>query len=44
MEGAELNEAQTIARSRHERVARLVASDGNRVDGAAAVVQSNSAT
>ena len=39
IEGAELNEAQTIARSRHERVARLVASDGNRVDGAAAVVQ-----
>ncbi len=40
IEGAELNEAQTIARNRHERVARLVASDGNRVDGAAAVVQS----
>ena len=39
IEGADLNEAQTIARRRHERVARLIASDGNRVEGAAAVVQ-----
>lgn len=39
VEGAELNEAQTIARGRQERVARLIASDGNRVEGAAAVVQ-----
>ena len=40
IEGAELNEGQTIARARHERVARLIASDGDRVEDAAAVVQS----
>lgn len=38
IEAAELNEAQGIARRRGERIAQLVARDGNRVEGAAAVV------
>ncbi|MBN9308800.1 MAG: DUF4815 domain-containing protein [Devosia sp.] len=38
VQAAELNEAQTIARQRHNRVASLVAKDGDRIEGAAAVV------
>jgi len=39
LQGAELNELQTIARKRHDRLGRLVAADGNRVEGASAIVQ-----
>jgi hypothetical protein len=38
IQAAELNEAQNIARQRHNRVAGLVAKDGDRIEGAAAVV------
>jgi len=38
IQGAELNEAQTIARGRHNRLGRLIAKDGDRVEGAAAIV------
>ncbi len=38
IQAAELNEAQNIARQRHNRVAGLVARDGDRIEGAAAVV------
>ncbi len=38
IQGAELNEAQTIARGRHNRLGRLIAKDGDRVEGAVAIV------
>ncbi|MFC5760521.1 DUF4815 domain-containing protein [Rhizobium sp. GCM10022189] len=38
LQGPELQEMQTIARSRHNRLGRLVAKDGNRIDRADAVV------
>lgn len=37
IQAAELNEAQTIARGRHDRLGRLIAKDGDRVEGAAAI-------
>jgi len=38
IQSAELNEAQTIARGRHDRLGRLIAKDGDRVEGAGAIV------
>ncbi len=38
IQAAELNEAQTVARARHTRISRLIAKDGDRVEGAAAIV------
>lgn len=38
IQSAELNEVETIIRGRHNRVGKLVAKDGDRVSGAAAVV------
>ncbi|XAI96344.1 hypothetical protein [Microcystis phage Mae-JY30] len=38
VQAAELNEAQTVIRGRHRRLGRLIAKDGDRVDGAAAIV------
>ncbi|UFW80025.1 DUF4815 domain-containing protein [Rhizobium sp. SU303] len=38
LQGPELQELQTIARSRHNRLGRLVAKDGNRIDRADAIV------
>jgi hypothetical protein len=38
IQAAELNEAQSIARKRHNRIAGLIAKDGDRIEGAAAVV------
>lgn len=37
-QSAELNEMQTIARSRHNRLGNLVAADGDRIDRAEAIV------
>lgn len=44
IQGAEFNEAQTIARARHNRVGRLVAKDGDRIDRAEAVVDIEAGT
>ncbi len=38
IQSGELNEAQTVIRGRHNRLGRLIAKDGDRVEGAAAVV------
>ncbi|POO54293.1 DUF4815 domain-containing protein [Agrobacterium rosae] len=38
LQGPELNEVQTIARARHNRLGRLVAKDGDRIERAEAVV------
>lgn len=37
VQSAELNELQTVQRGRHDRLGGLIASDGDRVEGAAAV-------
>ncbi|ASS56886.1 DUF4815 domain-containing protein [Rhizobium leguminosarum] len=41
---AELNEMQTIARARHDRLGRLVARDGNRIERADAIVDVDAET
>ncbi len=41
---AELNEMQTIARGRHDRLSRLVARDGDRIAGADAIVDVDAGT
>lgn len=41
IQGAELNELQTIIRGRHDRLGKLVAADGDRSDGATAIVQAD---
>jgi hypothetical protein len=44
IQGAELNELQTIIRGRHDRLGRLVAGDGNRIERADAVVDQEAET
>ncbi len=44
IQGRELNDMQEIARGRQERVSRLIAQDGDRVEGAAAVVDIDAGT
>ncbi|PWJ79775.1 uncharacterized protein DUF4815 [Pseudaminobacter salicylatoxidans] len=44
IQGAELNELQTIIRGRHDRLGRLIAKDGDRVEGASAVVDTEAGT
>lgn len=44
LQGAELNDLQTIARKRHERLGRLVAKDGDRIERAEAIVDTNAGT
>ncbi len=44
IQGRELNDMQQIARGRQERVSRLIAQDGDRVEGAAAVVDVDAGT
>lgn len=44
IQGAELNEAQTIQRARTERIGRLVVSDGNRIERGEAVVDQEEET
>lgn len=39
IQSAELNESQTIARGRHDRLGNLVAKDGDRIEGSAAIYQ-----
>ncbi len=43
-QGAEFNEVQTIARGRHDRLSRLVAKDGDRVESAFAIVDGTTVT
>jgi Domain of unknown function (DUF4815) len=44
VQGAELNDLQEIARGRHDRLGRLIAKDGDRVEGATALVDRDAAT
>lgn len=44
LQGAEINELQTIARRRHERLGRLVAADGDRIERAEAIVDVEAGT
>lgn len=44
LQGAELNELQTISRSRAERISKLVASDGDRISGANAIIPAHDDT
>ncbi len=44
IQGAELNEAQTIQRARTERIGRLVVSDGDRIERGEAVVDQEAET
>lgn len=44
VQGAELNDAQTIARNRTKRIGNLIARDGDRIEGAAAVVDVDAGT
>lgn len=39
IQAPEMNEVQTIIRGRHDRLSRLIAKDGDRIEGAAAIVQ-----
>ena len=38
IQGADLHDAQDIQRARSRRVSRLIAADGDRIEGAAAIV------
>lgn len=44
IQGAELTELQTVTRARQARLGRLIASDGDRVKGAAALVDTDAGT
>ncbi|WP_378952066.1 DUF4815 domain-containing protein [Mesorhizobium sp. ANAO-SY3R2] len=44
LQGAELNDVQDIIRGRHDRLGRLIASDGDRVERASAVVDREAGT